>query len=91
MEINCEACRIGHFQPVHAPYLQRIGSEMLIISDAPAYNCDICGKLIYDAEFMSQLDFLLEHRSGEVRDGKIARQQMLSEEWVDWQSSRRSR
>lgn len=56
---SCELCRIGYSRPITAPYIYWVGKQVLVLPNAPAYLCDICGHLQYDAHFLSTLDILL--------------------------------
>lgn len=55
----CELCRIGRCQPTAAPYIYWVNKRVLVLPNAPAYLCDICGQLHYDAYFLNTLDILL--------------------------------
>jgi YgiT-type zinc finger domain-containing protein len=57
--MNCEECRIGRFQPITQAYLYPLGQQMIIISNAPAYVCDVCKSRHYDPYFLDTLDYLL--------------------------------
>jgi YgiT-type zinc finger domain-containing protein len=56
---SCELCRIGHCQPITAPYIYWVDRQVLVLPNAPAFLCDICGQLWYDAHFLNMLDILL--------------------------------
>lgn len=57
--IRCEECGIGHFQPQSAPFLLPLGSRMMVIPEAPAYCCDVCGFRTFDEEFLHAIHSLL--------------------------------
>lgn len=57
--IRCEDCGIGYYQPLNAPYLLPLGSQMMVIPDAPAYSCDVCGFRTFDEEFLHAIHSLL--------------------------------
>jgi YgiT-type zinc finger domain-containing protein len=55
----CELCRIGLSQPTTATYIYWVNKQVLVLPNAPAYLCDICGQLRYDTYFLNTLDVLL--------------------------------
>lgn len=57
--IRCEECGIGYYQPQSAPFLLPLGDRMMVIPDAPAYSCDVCGFRTFDEEFLHALHSLL--------------------------------
>ena len=88
--MNCENCRIGHFQPISTPYVNWLGGHILLIPDAPAVRCDICGEMRYDDGFINNLQFLLDQFAGEDRDGDTVVQQPRWKDPTQWQPPRRS-
>lgn len=61
--MSCEHCRIGHYQSILTPYIQWLDGQIMIIPNAPALSCDVCGYLEYDAAFIHKLNHLLEQFS----------------------------
>lgn len=59
--MSCEYCRIGHYEDIVTPYIQWLDGHIMVIPNAPAYSCDICGHMEYDPYFMQRLDQLLTH------------------------------
>ncbi|MEZ4518180.1 MAG: hypothetical protein R3C44_15620 [Chloroflexota bacterium] len=57
--IRCEDCGVGYYQPQSAPYLLPLGNRMMVIPDAPAYSCDVCGYRTFDEEFLNAIHNLL--------------------------------
>jgi YgiT-type zinc finger domain-containing protein len=74
--MNCENCRIGRFQPISAPYLRWLGDRIMVIPDAPANTCDICGKMTYDAGFISKLQLLLDQLTDDDESSIAAMEQV---------------
>lgn len=89
--MNCENCRIGHFQPISTPYLHWLGEHILLIPDAPAELCDICGEMRYDDGFINNLQFLLDRFAGEDPDSYPVVHRPTWAESAGWQPPRRSR
>jgi YgiT-type zinc finger domain-containing protein len=75
--MNCEECRIGRFQPITQAYLHPLGQQMVIISNAPAYVCDVCKSRHYDPYFLDTLDFLLTKLIPEETTQPTGRQQSI--------------
>jgi YgiT-type zinc finger domain-containing protein len=69
----CELCRIGRCQPIAAPYIYWVGKQVLVLPNAPAYLCDICGQLHYDAYFLNALDILLREMENGLPTKETAR------------------
>lgn len=58
----CEECGIGRCQPTLAPYLHRLeNGQLMMIPDAPASACDVCGEIRFDDDFASKIRYLLDH------------------------------
>lgn len=89
--MNCEKCHVGHYRQVSAPYLRWFGSQIMVIPDSPAYACDLCDDLVYDINFVNKLESLIEQLVDEVQVDQPLLHQRMAEEFVSWQSHRRSR
>jgi hypothetical protein len=89
--MNCEKCHIGHYRQISAPYLRWLDGQIMIIPDSPAYACDMCDDMVYDISFLNKLETLLDQLVGDVQINEPALQHMMTEEFVSWQSYRRSR
>jgi len=57
--MNCEMCRIGRYRSTTLSYLRPAERQMIIISNAPAYVCDVCKHSHFDPYFLDALDFVL--------------------------------
>jgi len=88
--MNCQHCRIGHYELVTAPYVQWLDGRILVIPDAPAFSCDICGQMEYDYEFMIQLQYLLSRFANEPQNSRQTMRQPVLERPAGWPSTRRS-
>jgi len=88
--MNCEKCRIGHYHLTSAPYLRWLDDQIMVIPDSPAYACDICDNMVYDANFLDKLQMLLDQLAGDSQIGVSAMQPLMPGEFMDWQSYRRS-
>jgi YgiT-type zinc finger domain-containing protein len=77
--MSCEFCRIGHYESVVAPYIQWLDGHIMVIPNAPAYSCDICGHMEYDLRFVQQLDKLLTRLTNEeTYDGAAFQQPIMA-------------
>lgn len=45
----------------------------MVIPNAPAYSCDICGHMEYDAGFLQKLDHLLNRFADETQNNAVKR------------------
>lgn len=57
---TCKACQTGRLHKEYVPFVQILRGQMMIVPDVPAFVCDNCQHTIHDAEFMSQIDKLLD-------------------------------
>lgn len=62
-DVRCSLCHIGQVHLVSAPYVTQLGQQVLVMSKAPAYSCDVCGHLTYDSVFLENLYYLIGARS----------------------------
>ncbi len=76
--MNCEACRIGRYQPATLSYLCQMASQMIIIPNAPAYVCDVCKQTHFDPYFVEAIDFLLARLVPQEMAKPAVRQQPVS-------------
>lgn len=51
MEEKCPECRIGRYRAVTLPYIRPLGKRMLVLPNAPALRCDMCGEVVFDDQF----------------------------------------
>lgn len=89
--MNCEKCHVGHYRQITAPYLRWFDGQIMVIPDSPAYACDMCDDLVYDINFVSKLESLIEQLVDEVQLNEPMLQQLMMDDFVSWQSHRRSR
>lgn len=75
--MSCEFCRIGHYEDVVSPYIQWINGQIMVIPNAPAYSCDICGYMEYDFRFMQKLNHLLANLTDEETGATVAYQRPI--------------
>ncbi len=85
---SCEQCRIGHCLPTKAPYVYWIKKQVLVLPNAPAYCCDICGQLQYDASFLTMLEMLLQELEFGLAPERPAQPAIQSEPSVPWPPAR---
>lgn len=57
---TCENCGIGRYRQMRVPYLLPLGSRMLVMPNAPAYQCDVCSFRTFDHQFLSSVHRLIE-------------------------------
>ena len=89
--MNCEQCRIGHYQPIAAPYMRWLDDQIMVIPNVPAYTCDVCGQMQYDADFLQKLQYLLDRLTSDLPASKSATRPSVLEESPGWQPSRGER
>ncbi|MCA9972548.1 MAG: hypothetical protein KC425_20140 [Anaerolineales bacterium] len=59
----CEHCGVGRYVPTRLPYLDHSGGQLIIFPNAPAFACDVCKHMYYDAHFLYRMDYLLDQLS----------------------------
>lgn len=57
--LKCDECGVGRYRSIKAPYLMKMGRQMLVMPDAPAYLCDVCGHRCFDDDFLVSLYYLV--------------------------------
>jgi hypothetical protein len=57
--LKCEECGVGRYRSIKSPYLMKMGQRMLVMPDAPAYLCDVCGHRCFDDDFLVSLYYLV--------------------------------
>ena len=70
---QCDECYVGRYRPVVLPYLRMFGTHMIVLPNAPASKCDVCGKIDYQPEFLLTMQVMLEEIAKEQRSGGIAK------------------
>jgi hypothetical protein len=58
-EFRCEECGVGRYREIQSPYLMKMGPHMLVMPDAPAYLCDVCGHRCFDEDFLVSMYYLV--------------------------------
>lgn len=58
--MKCEECGVGRCQEVNLPYIRSLGSRVMVLPNAPASKCDMCGKVHFDPRFEYTLQFMLD-------------------------------
>ena len=79
----CEQCHVGRYKSGLLPYLFGLGHKMVVVSNAPAYTCDMCHHTIYDSNFILNLQFLIDHT--ELKPGKNG-WDLVTDDPSSWQS-----
>ncbi len=65
----CPRCQAGVLHLRYVTYYTRLGHDLLVVPNFPAWQCDVCGYLEYDPKALNYLHVLLsaplqhEHRS----------------------------
>jgi YgiT-type zinc finger domain-containing protein len=86
--IYCEQCRIGHYRSTKAAFIYWVDAQVLVMPNAPAYTCDICGQIQYEAAFLSKIDILLQEMEKGLPTEEKTRQRLAPETAVTWPSTR---
>ncbi len=88
--LKCEECGIGKYRSFRTPYLLRLGKHMMVMPDAPAYICDVCGFRSFDEIFLESIhDLLVDAAENAARPAK--RPQPPQPEQPIWYAARRPR
>ncbi len=66
---QCEECLVGRSRPVALPYLRLFGPHMIVLPNAPANKCDMCGFIAFEPEFLLTMQVMLEEIAKEQRTG----------------------
>ena len=86
----CRHCGIGRSRPVRALYLKDLAGQMVVVPDAPAQLCDVCGDIFYDGRFVRYLDYLIVHSTGSDKQASASQRRALSAAGLNWSPLRRS-
>ena len=87
---HCETCRLGRYHPAQVPYLCWLDGQIVLVSNAPAEVCDICGETIFDDGFEQFMHVLIEHGTVTGKQNTANHQRLPSAIGLDWQRTRRS-
>ena len=58
--MKCNECGVGRCQPVNLPYIRPLGAHIMILPNAPASKCDMCGAVDFDPRFELTMQFMLD-------------------------------
>ncbi|MBK6712775.1 MAG: hypothetical protein IPG51_20970 [Chloroflexi bacterium] len=85
---TCDLCRIGRCQPTKAPFIYWVDKYVMVLPNAPAYSCDICGQLQYDEDFLDSMDILLQELEVGLPPERQPTRAVASEKTAQWPSTR---
>ena len=85
---KCEECHIGRCKPVSLPYMRKVGRHLVILPDAPACRCDMCGNCRFDTSFLFTMQVLLEKMTNDPTRGE-PKKQPVAERPQEWSPARR--
>lgn len=86
----CGVCRIGVLQPTKAPYMYWVADQVLVLPDAPASACDICGQLYFDPAFLSRMEHLLQELENSIHTNKTVIHRQPTEQLLNFHPTRGS-
>ena len=69
----CNECGVGRCKPVVLPYLRMFGTHMIVLPNAPASKCDVCGSIDYQPEFLLTMQVMLEEIAKDQRSGGLTK------------------
>lgn len=72
--LKCDECGVGRYHQITSPYLIKLGRQMLVMSNAPAYVCDICGHRGFDDQFLDSMHYLIRQAVDDSQRRKRKRQ-----------------
>jgi len=90
MIYQCSRCRIGHFHAIKAPYLTKFSGHIMVVPDSPAYHCDMCSQIIYDQQFLQNIQDLIDQFIGTPLTSKPGQWFSFEKEFTQPISTRRS-
>jgi len=85
---KCEECYIGRCKPVALTYMRKVGPHLVILPDAPACRCDMCGSSRFDTGFLLTMQVLLEKMTNDTVPGE-PKKQPVPERPQEWNPVRR--
>lgn len=88
--MSCEYCHIGHYELSYSPYVHLYQGKIMVIPNAPAYSCDICGHMEYDDSFLQKLNHLLNRFADEGQNNVTTYRRSIMVEPSFMQTTRRS-
>ena len=88
--MKCEECGVGRFWPVTVPYIRWLGQRPIVLPNAPAFKCDMCGKISFDPQFETAVQYLLDQAIADRQEAS-PRQPRPADRSVTWPPAGRSR
>ena len=89
--MKCQKCQIGRYHPTKAPFLHELNGQIMVLPDAPAITCDICGHTAYADDFLHRMEFLLDRLEDVNATESYQPASISPKESPVWQTTRRSR
>ncbi len=71
--VSCDECLVGRNRLVVLPYLRMFGTHMIVMPNAPASKCDMCGRVNYQPEFLLMMQVMLEEIAKDQRSRGLAK------------------
>lgn len=66
---QCLNCHLGAVRRIRATYVRQFGAGLIVIPDAGAWQCDVCGEFVYDDETIVLTEILVgEDSSGRSQE-----------------------
>lgn len=69
-KIICVECSAGMMKREPVTYYTWLGSELITVTDFPAWVCDQCGRREYDIDALNRLSILLSPTAGKPFERK---------------------
>lgn len=63
---RCSYCK-GDLKPGKTEFMVRVGAEVIIIKEIPAYVCNQCGEVFFSPDISRKIDKIME----DVHKGRI--------------------
>jgi len=63
---RCTFCR-GRLHEGKAEFIARVGDEIIVIKEIPAFVCDRCGEAYYTADISRRIDAVMK----DVHEGRV--------------------
>ncbi len=81
---KCEECLVGRCRPLALPYIHGFGPHMIVLPNAPATRCDMCGSVAFDERFLLAVHTLMEQAAREQMKTKTPAPQVAnrSQRWT---------
>lgn len=89
--MKCQQCQIGHYHTTKAPFLHELNGQIMVLPDAPAFTCDICGHTGYADGFLHRMEYLIDRLVDVDSTGSYKPARPSPNEKTGWQTTRRSR